>query len=552
VPCGSDVSCHIGFRWIGDQVDVGYNGGRFASVGRLNTVDVTPRCVDVLQSSQAGEFATTMLVQYWDEYAKAWVTMRTQTGFTGGLQQIPLPVRGAADMAPTGEPTKADLLQNPFLDFDNTAEALPRELWRPRAVSDLTDTRLPLKVELPSDAGLYQIGRNRLGSSDSGDGLGVSLATVKEDSLPAGFCDFGPPFRPGSSGCFGVSSEAGPVPGIPLPSIAHSGLRNQPVNYAAPLHGAGHDFSDWGSCAGSSLPPAFGPGVARRTRDTLAQAQARAQAPSSVLGHGYWGRNAAAAEQRAFFERQAAASLARGPHLSLLHHLGGEVDAEAGLSGASNFHFSEPLRAPGICGLGDTIGGGFNADFITPPPGFDEGGLKAPQTTAPLSQAEPITVMLRNIPNSYTQNMLLQLLEDQGFRGLYDFVYLPMDFRNGVNLGYAFVNLTQHSEALKFMNAFGGLCSWKVESTKICEVSWAHPHQGLLEHVERYRNSPVMHPRMPDEYKPMVFCDGVRVAFPGPTKAIKAPKLRLTRERLQQGMNHQGVGAAPGLVAPVA
>jgi hypothetical protein len=144
---------------------------------------------------------------------------------------------------------------------------------------------------------------------------------------------------------------------------------------------------------------------------------------------------------------------------------------------------------------------------------------------------EPTTVMLRNIPNRYTQSMLLTLLETHNYAGLYDFVYLPMDFRNGVNLGYAFVNLVRHPDALNFMTTFQGFSEWLVDSVKVCETSWAHPHQGLLEHVERYRNSPVMHPRMPDEYKPMVFWNGMRVAFPPPTKAIKAPKLRLTRER---------------------
>merc|ERR1712135_260650 len=103
---------------------------------------------------------------------------------------------------------------------------------------------------------------------------------------------------------------------------------------------------------------------------------------------------------------------------------------------------------------------------------------------------------------------------------LYDFVYLPMDFRNGVNLGYAFVNLITNEDALHFMQVFQGFSKWFVDSVKVCEVSWAHPHQGRHQHVERYRNSPVMHPSMPDDYKPMVFKKGMRVPFPPPTKVI--------------------------------
>lgn len=140
------------------------------------------------------------------------------------------------------------------------------------------------------------------------------------------------------------------------------------------------------------------------------------------------------------------------------------------------------------------------------------------------------TVMLRNIPNRYTQGHLVDLLAENGFRSCFNFVYLPMDFRNGVNLGYAFVNLVTHNEAMRAMNVFQSFSAWYYESNKVCEVSWAHPHQGLEEHVERYRNSPVMHQSMPDDYKPMLFHNGVRIPFLPPTKAIRAPKLRPVRD----------------------
>ena len=37
--------------------------------------------------------------------------------------------------------------------------------------------------------------------------------------------------------------------------------------------------------------------------------------------------------------------------------------------------------------------------------------------------------MLKNIPNKYTQKMLLATI-DEDFRGTYDFFYLPIDFKN--------------------------------------------------------------------------------------------------------------------------
>eukprot|EP00913_Durusdinium_trenchii_P031207 g29221.t1 len=158
--------------------------------------------------------------------------------------------------------------------------------------------------------------------------------------------------------------------------------------------------------------------------------------------------------------------------------------------------------------------------------------------TPPEPPVNGTTIMLRNLPQGFTQQSMLDLLDGEGFHAKYDFVYLPMDFRNGVNLGYAFVNTLTHEDWVRPPSpeqvnhrsgaplAPLGYERWTEECDKVCEVSWAHPHQGLAEHVERYRNSPVMHPSTPEEYKPMIFSDGQRVQFPGPTKAIRAPKLK--------------------------
>lgn len=141
---------------------------------------------------------------------------------------------------------------------------------------------------------------------------------------------------------------------------------------------------------------------------------------------------------------------------------------------------------------------------------------------------ERVTVMMRNVPNDYNADAVAALI-DGHFEGLYDFLYLPIDFRTGVNLGYAFVNLASHLDALRFMEHFQGFCSWACASQKVCEVSWAYPNQGLCENVERYRNSPVMHESVPDMFKPRLFMNGQRVVFPPPTKRIRAPRVRPAR-----------------------
>mmetsp|Transcript_8467 Transcript_8467/g.21279 ORF Transcript_8467/g.21279 Transcript_8467/m.21279 type:complete len:157 (+) Transcript_8467:2-472(+) len=135
--------------------------------------------------------------------------------------------------------------------------------------------------------------------------------------------------------------------------------------------------------------------------------------------------------------------------------------------------------------------------------------------------------MLRNIPNDYTRQMLLELLDTEGFNKDYNFVYIPMDFKRQAGLGYAFVNLIGHSEAERFMAHFEGFSRWKFSSNKICEAAWGTPLQGLNQHIERYRNSPLMHADVPDEFKPILLQDGERIPFPEPSRRIKPPRVKL-------------------------
>jgi hypothetical protein len=143
------------------------------------------------------------------------------------------------------------------------------------------------------------------------------------------------------------------------------------------------------------------------------------------------------------------------------------------------------------------------------------------------------TLMLRNLPNNYTRIMLISLLDNEGFGGQYDFVYLPIDFKSHASLGYAFVNLSTTEAAERCWKVFEGFNKWVVPSSKVCSVNWSTPFQGLDAHVERYRNSPVMHEHVPDEYKPMLLSDGKRLPFPPPTKKIRAPRIRPGRDELE-------------------
>lgn len=114
----------------------------------------------------------------------------------------------------------------------------------------------------------------------------------------------------------------------------------------------------------------------------------------------------------------------------------------------------------------------------------------------------------------------------RGFRGQYDFFYLPIDFQTDNNLGYAFVNLVTPMSAERFRSTYQGLALAGDRSKKICAVAPATT-QGRAANVEYYRNSNVM--SMEDKYQPVVFENGMRARFPAPTKAVKPIRYRESR-----------------------
>lgn len=120
--------------------------------------------------------------------------------------------------------------------------------------------------------------------------------------------------------------------------------------------------------------------------------------------------------------------------------------------------------------------------------------------------------MLRGLPNWFTRSKLHQLLVDEGLSGSYDFVYLPIDFASHRCLGHAFVNFHSAVDAARAWQIFDGFADWGRPSTSVCELAWSDPRQGLQAHIEHYRNSPVMHKTIDDEWKPVIFKNGEREA----------------------------------------
>merc|ERR1712187_131590 len=134
--------------------------------------------------------------------------------------------------------------------------------------------------------------------------------------------------------------------------------------------------------------------------------------------------------------------------------------------------------------------------------------------------------IMQNIPPEYTRESLLELINQQGFLGLYDFVYLPMTFETKLNHGYAFISFTTMESLETFREDFKGFRDWMIPSDKICEVSVCEKFRNLDECIYAHRNNPIMHTSVEDQFKPLIFVNGERVPFPEPTKMLKAPRYK--------------------------
>lgn len=100
------------------------------------------------------------------------------------------------------------------------------------------------------------------------------------------------------------------------------------------------------------------------------------------------------------------------------------------------------------------------------------------------------TLMIKNIPNKYTSKMLLAAI-DEIHSGTYDFLYLPIDFKNKCNVGYAFINMVSPSHIVSFYNTINGKKWEKFNSEKVASLAYARI-QGKAALVTHFQNSSLM------------------------------------------------------------
>jgi len=145
------------------------------------------------------------------------------------------------------------------------------------------------------------------------------------------------------------------------------------------------------------------------------------------------------------------------------------------------------------------------------------------------------TLMFRNLPESFTRATLEELLLVEGFANLCNFLYLPADLSSGACFGYALVNMATPADAQAFINHFQSFHQWPVSSAKRAVTHMSEELQGLAEMIERYRNSPIMHPSVPDTLKPAIYHNGCRCPFPQPTAPLKPPRAKKANRKKALG-----------------
>ncbi|XP_042438039.1 protein MEI2-like 4 [Zingiber officinale] len=150
------------------------------------------------------------------------------------------------------------------------------------------------------------------------------------------------------------------------------------------------------------------------------------------------------------------------------------------------------------------------------------------------------TLMIKNIPNKYTSKMLLSAI-DENHRGTYDFIYLPIDFKNKCNVGYAFINMINPQHIVQFYQSFNGKKWEKFNSEKVASLAYARI-QGKSALIAHFQNSSLMNEDK--RCRPILFhTDGPNAGDQEPFPVGTNIRSRLGRWRANNSSeeNHQGM-----------
>ncbi|KAK9821713.1 hypothetical protein WJX81_001329 [Elliptochloris bilobata] len=271
-----------------------------------------------------------------------------------------------------------------------------------------------------------------------------------------------------------------------------SNLWDQQLQSAASSPAAGGMWSGDGSGWGA----AFAPGAneaSLRAQAALALGVGADGVPQASIG--YLGQGAGAG--------QAAASAQQYLHQQLLGNLTPQQSvallAKHGLAGPGGMRGVAGMAGRGKAGREDgALGAGGRLSRRASDPAAEAERRAAQDKVFALdldrvsnNEDRRTTLMIKNIPNKYTQKMLLSTMDEQ-FKGAYDFFYLPIDFKNKCNVGYAFINMVDPRYIIPLVQRFNHKKWEKFNSEKVCHISYARI-QGKNALVTHFQNSSLMH-----------------------------------------------------------
>ncbi|KAG5223731.1 protein MEI [Salix suchowensis] len=150
------------------------------------------------------------------------------------------------------------------------------------------------------------------------------------------------------------------------------------------------------------------------------------------------------------------------------------------------------------------------------------------------------TLMIKNIPNKYTSKMLLAAIDDH-CRGTYDFIYLPIDFKNKCNVGYAFINMIDPQQIIPFHKVFDGKKWEKFNSEKVAYLAYARI-QGKAALIAHFQNSSLMNEDK--RCRPILFhTDGPNAGDPEPFPTGTHIRSRLGKPRSTGNEENHHIGS---------
>eukprot|EP00448_Togula_jolla_P038344 CAMPEP_0170625334 /NCGR_PEP_ID=MMETSP0224-20130122/30702_1 /TAXON_ID=285029 /ORGANISM="Togula jolla, Strain CCCM 725" /LENGTH=315 /DNA_ID=CAMNT_0010951899 /DNA_START=40 /DNA_END=983 /DNA_ORIENTATION=+ len=118
---------------------------------------------------------------------------------------------------------------------------------------------------------------------------------------------------------------------------------------------------------------------------------------------------------------------------------------------------------------------------------YDSGGGLSPGFAG--ASEKTTTVMMRNLPSTLCLKALMKEINSSGFKGRYDFCYIPSNFSTGRSKGFAFVNFLTAEGANQFFREWHGSKRFVHEDCALPLNLSAATIQGLEENLAKWNTA---------------------------------------------------------------